>query len=315
MRRRTNLVWGLVLLAAALALTLRALGLIPDGIYDLIARAWPALLVFGGLAIFLRERVPLGGLAALVASVALVAGVTAYAFSTRATQERDAYREDIAQAIGANITLVRVQVDTLDTDVELVRALEPGRVLGQFVGSAESRVQLDYTDAGDSTATLRLSETRPNPYPLLEAIGRGRLRLELPPGVALDINFNGQDGDASLNLSGLAVERLNMDLRRGDALVTLPEYDPLGSPPGEVLGVLAARGGAIAVFVPATVALRLEITGGSGLPPVYDAAGYNLLANGVLEARNYDTFDIRLRYVAEAPRGRVSLQVIESPAS
>lgn len=314
MRRRTNLVFGLVLLALAVVLVLRALDLLPEGIYDLVSRAWPALLVLGGLAIFLRERVRFGGLLALLASAALVAGVTAYAFSTRATQERDAYQEAIAQAVGDGVTLLHVQVNTLNTDVELVRALQERQVAGQFVGSSESKVVVDYTEAGDATATLTVHEEQSNPYPLLEAVGRGRLRLELPPDIGLDINFVGADGDASLNLSGLALERLNTDLNKGDALVTLPEYDPVASPEDAALGLLQVRDGNITVFVPNTVAARLEFSGGNALPPQYDEGAYNLLANGTLEARNYDTFAIKLRYGIEAPRGQVSLEVVQ-PAS
>ncbi|MBI5666956.1 MAG: hypothetical protein HZC41_03040 [Chloroflexi bacterium] len=309
MRRRTNFVFGLVLLAAAVLLLLRALDLIPTGIYDLFSRAWPALLVLVGLVILLRDRVRFGGLLALVACVALVAGVTAYAYSSRATREQDAYQMAVEQAIGDGVTLLRVQVNTLNTDVELVRSLQERQVTGQFVGSTESRLEVGYAEAGDSTATLTVRETQPNPYPLLEAVGRGRLRLDLPPGVGLDVDFVGDNGEASLSLSGLALERLNMDLKRGDALVTLPDYDPQASAEDDVLGVLAARDGSVTVFVPNTVAARLELT--SAAPPQYDANAYNLLANGVLEARNFDTFATKLRYVVQAPRGQVSLQVVE----
>lgn len=309
MRRRTNFVFGLVLLAAAVMVLLRALDLIPAGIYDLASRAWPALLVLVGLVIFLRERVRFGSFLALAACVALVAGVTAYAYSSRATREQDAYQTAIEQEIGADVTLLRVRVNTLNTDVELVRSLQDGQVTGQFVGSDESKLDVNYTEAGDSTATLTVRETQPNPYPLLEAVGRGRLRLDLPPGVGLDVDFTGENGDASLSLSGLALERLNMDLKRGDALVTLPDYDPQASAEDAVLGVLAARDGGVTVFVPNTVAARLELT--SAAAPQYDANAYNLLANGVLEARNFDTFATKLRYVVQASRGQVSLQVVE----
>ena len=53
-RRRTNLLWGVVLFAASLTLLLHALGQIPVGIYDIINRSWPALLVLAGLSIVLR---------------------------------------------------------------------------------------------------------------------------------------------------------------------------------------------------------------------------------------------------------------------
>ncbi len=310
--RRTNLLWGVLLLAVAMVVLLRALGLIPDGIYDVITRAWPALLVVIGLGIFLRERAPYGSLIALALTGALTAGVAIYAFSVREAQERDDYRASIVQPVDGTLRLLRVQIEALDTDVELVRALQPGGVAGEFVGSAESLVRADYTEDGSGGATLLVSETRPNPFPLLEAIGRGRLRLELPPEIPLDIELVGASGTASLNLSGLAVERLNLDWKHGSALVTLPAYKPLGSPPDAVLGTLAARDGGLTLFVPAAVAARLELTGGSGLRPEYDETTYNLLASGVLETRNYDTFDIKLRYVVNVPRGQVSLRLVES---
>ena len=87
-RRQTNLLWGVVLLAATIVLVLRALGQIPDGIYDLISRAWPALLVLAGLAILLRGRVPLGSGVAFVLTALLVGGMAAYSLSTRAEQQR-----------------------------------------------------------------------------------------------------------------------------------------------------------------------------------------------------------------------------------
>jgi hypothetical protein len=315
MRRRTNLLLGAVVLAAAVVVLLRALDVLPEGVYDLITRAWPGLLVLFGLAVFLRDRTPYGGLIALLVTGVLLAGVGTFAFSSRATQDRSEYQETISQPIGAGVALLRLRVGTLTSRVELSQALQPGAVTGEFVGSTESRLIVDYTEAGDSTATLTVSEARPNPFPKLDAVGRGRLRLELPPGLALDVEFNGSDGDASLNLSGLAVERLNMDLARGSALVTLPAYRPLGSSASDNLGALLARDGSLTVFVPDSAAARLELIG-VGLPD-YDAAQYNLITDPqtgsrFLEARNFDTFDIKLRYVTNVPRGTLSLRVVES---
>src|SRR5690606_20509793 len=103
LKRRTNLLWGVVLLAVAVVVTLKALNVIPASLFDLIARAWPALLVLAGLSIVLRPRVPLGSLLALVVTAALVGGVASYAFSARATQQRDDYQEPVLQAIGPDV--------------------------------------------------------------------------------------------------------------------------------------------------------------------------------------------------------------------
>ncbi len=67
-KRRTNVLLGLVLLAAALVVLLNMLHMIPAPVFDLFIRSWPVLLVLVGLTILLRSRVALGGLLALIIS-------------------------------------------------------------------------------------------------------------------------------------------------------------------------------------------------------------------------------------------------------
>jgi hypothetical protein len=312
-RRQTNLLWGVVLLAAAIILVLRALGQIPDGVYDLIARAWPSLLVLAGLGIFLRGRLPFGSGIAFILTALLVGGLAAYSFSTRAEQQRNDNQVEFAQPVGDGITLLRVRLHTLATDVILARSAGESAISGDFVGSTESDIQVDYVEDGDGTATFTLSEVRPAAFPMLAAIGRGALRVELPPEVPTDIEFIGVQGDATLDARDIWVERLNIDLREGDALVTLPLYDPQGSPDDATLGAWAVRNGNITVVVPTAVAAHLELDRGlSGIQPQYDATVYNLLATGTtgaLEARNFDTAEIRVRYNITAPRGQIRLDV------
>ncbi len=308
-RRRTNLLWGLVLVAISLVLALRALGQIPDGIYDLLARAWPALLVLGGLAVLLRDRVPFGSGVALLVTVALVGGLALFAFSSRAAQERSDYQQEINQSVGGEISLLEVSVETLGTDVEVAQALdERPAITGLFTGSTESMVQVDYQES-EGRAVFRLVETRPNPFPLLEAVGRGRLRLELPANLPLDMAFHGMDGAVTLNLGGLSLERLNIALEVGDALVTFPSYEPLSPTVAEQPGNLVVNSGDITVVVPSDVSARLELNrSGSGIEPQFDAATYNYLVGDVLEAKNYENAAMRLRYVVTAPRGRIRVE-------
>ena len=172
-RRRTNLLWGLVLLAVALAVTLHALQLIPASIYDLLLRAWPVLLVLAGLSILLRPRVIFGSGIALILSAVLVGGVMAVAFSTRSAQQRSDYTEPVLESIGPQVTLLRVQIRTLSTDVELLQRVGTDRVVtGQFVGSAESQVIVNYTE-DNVVADLTVTEQQVNPFPVLENVGRG----------------------------------------------------------------------------------------------------------------------------------------------
>ena len=315
--RRTNLLLGLVVLATALVLLGQALGLIPDQLFDMVVRAWPALLVLAGLSVLLRGRVPFGAGIALVLTVALVAGIAAYAFSTRSQERREDYRETIAQPVDPGLGLLRVRVSTLATDVELLRSVTPDFVAGEFVGSNESQFTIAYEDLGDGSATLTLREAPRDALPLLEAVGRGALRLELPADVPLDVELVAANGNVALNMGETQVERLNLDLAQGDALVTLPDYRPVSSGQNQSQGTLAVRDGIITVVVPASVAARLELDrGGSGLEPEYDPSLYNFLFNRVLESRTIEQAETIVQYAIVAPRGRIRLDIATAePAS
>jgi hypothetical protein len=300
-----------VLLALAGVLLARALGYIPNGVFDLILRAWPILLVLAGLSFLFRNRLPFGSLIALILSGVIVVGVATAAYSGRASQQREDYRQAIDQPLSSDVTLLRLRVEGLTTGVEFLRSLSDApSVTGEFVGSAESRIETNYELGSDNSATLTLREVQPGGFPMLDSVGRGTLRVELPPDIPLDVEFAGTDGDVLLNMDGLDLERLNVLVRRGDVVVTLPEYQPVLSGEGNLQGTLTTRDGDMAIFVPPAVAARFELNReGSGIEPQYDANIYNYLVGDVLEARTIDDADIALRYTLTVPRGRIRLEV------
>ncbi len=310
MRRQTNLLWGLVILALALFVLLRALGIIPEGMVDLIVRAWPALLLLGGLSILLRNRVRFGSLIALVFSVVVAAGIITSAYSSRATQQSTDFTQPISQSLGSGLTLLRLRIQTLATDVDLLGTLT-SEVSGEFVGSSDNHIEINYSELADNSATLTINEVRESgDFPMLETMGRGRLHLELPPNVPIDVEFVGQDGSVVLNMGGTALERLNVTAVRGDAVITLPNYSPLLSQPGESLGTLTISDGDLALFIPTAVGARLELDrGGSGVQPQYDANLYNYLVGDILEARNINTASVVTNYTLRVPRGLIRVEV------
>lgn len=311
MKRRTNLLLAIVLLAVALVLLLKALNILPEGLYDLLLRAWPALLVLAGLSLLLRARLRFGGIAALVVSIALVVGLASLAFSTRAGQQREDNRVTIDQPIEAQVTTLQINVETLSTEVEISSAIgDQRRITGEFVGSLQSELLITYETTGE-IATFTFIEAQPGGFPLLESIGRARLRLELPAGLAVGLAFAGENGTTTFNLDGINLERLNINLISGDAVVALPNYRPLLQSGTEPLGELAVRGGNITLLVPAEIAGRFELNrGGSSIRPDFDPDIYNFIDDRILEARGVLDEDIDIRYRITAPRGVISLQVI-----
>ncbi|RMG84763.1 MAG: hypothetical protein D6712_10740 [Chloroflexi bacterium] len=291
---------------------LNALGLIPPEFYDLLWRAWPAILIFFGLSWLLHGRVRFAHMLSLVASGALVIGIGTWAFASRTSQYREDNQFTHVQEVD-DVLLLIVNVETLATDVEF-RSSEDGAIHVEFVGSLESVLTPEYIfdDALPDRATFNLKETRPHQFPLLENIGRGRLVIELPTEIALDVAFAGEDGDASFNMGDMALERLNINLQQGDALVTLPAYSPLAPNIADDPGDLVVRNGDITIFVPSSVGGHFELNrNGSGIQPEYDPSLYNLLVGDVLESRTFDTADIQIRYIITVPRGVIRLVVQE----
>lgn len=308
-RRRTNMLWGLIALAAGAFAVANALGYVPVGILDITLRALPALLIAVGLSFILRDRVPLSSILSLAAAGALVAAVVSSAYSSRVDQVRTDKRIEIDQPIGAEIALLRIRLETNATDVELITALDGARrVAGEFVGSAASDIEVNYT-ADANAATMTLRELGMDGIPPLDALGRGALRVELPPTLPLDIDFVGDDGAVTFNLSGTALERLNLTSGRGSVVVTLPDYAPQLSARGESLGAITVGGGDLTLFVPESVAGRFELNrGGSGIEPIYDANTYLYLVGDVLEARGIDAAEAVIRYTLNVSRGQIRIQ-------
>ncbi len=305
--RRTSLLWGAIALLAAAAALANAMGVLPAGSWDLIVRAAPALLILAGLSQLLRGRVPASGLISLIVTLAVVAGVAFTAFSGRAAQQRTDREIAIAQPIDPAITRLVLDLSTLRTGVDLAPgAARADGVTGVFRGSSASEILTDYQTAADGTATLTIRERGPV-FPRLEELGRGTLELRLPPGLPIDLRFSGGEGDAALSLDGLDLQTLNADLASGALAVTLPDTAP---PPGAApTGTLTARDGGLTIFIPTSVAARLELNrSGSGIDPQYDPTRYNYLVGDVLEARAIDSAATVIRYVLTAPRGQIRVE-------
>ncbi len=314
MQTRTNILYGLLAVIVAAVFVVQQLGVLPPYISDMVTRSLPVVLVVIGLSVLLRNRVPLGGFIALVLGVALVAGISTTAYSLRQSQIRDENQITHTEEIGASVSLLRVRVQSLNTDVEVVRAPASSQrtITAAFSGSTESNLTENYIEGVDGSATFNVTESRQNPFPVLEAVGRGTLLVELPPDVPLDVQVEADDGQLSVNLTDTQLERLNLDLSAGGALVTLPDYAPQFSQPEESLGTWRVASGSMTVRVPENVSARFDMSESTGGDPDYDPSVYNLLFGGnVLEARNIDTAEIVVRYDLVVQRNRLDVTVLE----
>jgi len=309
--KRGQLALGIVLLALPLVGLLGNLDILTGGIYDVLLRAYPALLIFIGLAIALRYRVPLGGMIALALSISLTAGVVYYAYTSRIDTQLTSNQVTIAETIAPQITTLQVNLTTLDTDVRVAVQDDTARTIsGTFTGGDNSDLRVGYEEDG-AIATLTIAETEVSDFPLLEAVGRADFTLALPPDVAVAVAYQGVRGTVDFDMANLALERLNLTHNSGNVLVTLPDYQPLSRTVIDNPGQWLVLDGNLDVRVPPDVGGRFFLERGSNAEPRppqnYDDLIYavELSPNDyILASRRYDVLDVQVRYRVNVPNGR-----------
>ncbi len=322
--RGGSLAVGLGFLAAAVIVLLGTLDALPAGLIDIARRSWPALLVLVGLDTLLRYRVHrVSGLVALGLSAVLIVGAASFAYNSRLDQKRTENQvaiiapnqdeHDLA-AISPEVTTLQIDLRTLDTDVVVSVLDEDERVIrGEFVGGSNSTLELLYEESG-SLATFRIIETYASDFPALDAVGRADLRLQIPRDLALGMAFEGDRGTANFDMAALNLERLDLTLASGDALVTLPAYQPLSPSVQERPGIWTIRDGSLTVTVPEAVGARFLIARSRNREPVagqtYDDLRYRVELGGddyVLIARQFDNAAIQVTYRVDVSGGALRI--------
>ena len=301
--RSGNIALGLVGLLIPLVFVLGAFDVLQGGAYDIALRAWPLVLIFFGLSVILRHRVPFGSGIALLISGLLVTGIVLYAYNSRTGVILTDQQIMVEETLSPVITTLQVNVTALDTDVHLSVAPDLRTITGQFIGSNNAALELDYSEEG-TIATFTLTEDALNEFALLEDIGRGQLDLQLPSDVAVAIAFRGKRGTTTFDMASLRLERLNFDIEKGDVIVTLPQYQPLSPSVRENPGVWTIVEGDLRVLVPETVGVRFLLDRGRNQEPREGADGYDGLVyrvelesgDYVLVSRQYSALNVQVEY-------------------
>ena len=176
---RNNPILAVVFLALSIYFLAGAIGNLPFGLIDTVNRALPALLIFLGLSLILRERIPLGGLIALAVSIALPIIVATVAFSGRVDQVLEDNVVVVEQPIDESATQLTLDLSALTSDVEIRTGTDEGVVIAEFTGSSEHTLQSAFAIDEQSFAILVLDEIQDSSFPSLTAVGRGHNRCSI----------------------------------------------------------------------------------------------------------------------------------------
>lgn len=319
--RGQNISFGLVALAIPIVFLLREYEILQTGAIDILVRAAPAVLVFLGLSIALRYRVRFGSWIALLLSIALVAGLASFAFSSRvdviSTDNRIETTipnddEHDLSAISDNITTLLLTVSSRDTDVTITVSDIPGVIQAQFVGSNNSRLDIAYNEDG-GIASATIIERQETEFPLLEDIGRGNLLVQIPPDIAVGLLFSGGRSEiVNLDMAELNLERLTFSLEEGDVTVRLPLYQPLSPSVVDSNGEWTVQDGNLRVIAPTDLGLRFAFSRANNAEPGnFEELMYQLLLEGsdyLLASRQYDNLEETMQFRANITGGSFRLE-------
>lgn len=323
-RQGNNIALGLVAIGIPTAFLLQNYDVLQEGAIDIIFRSAPAILVFLGLSVALRYRVRFGTWIALIISIALVAGLATFAYNSRVdvigtdnqiVQTIPNADEHDQTTISENVTTLLVNVRTLDTDVTISVSDTTRQIQFEFIGSNNSNPDIAYSEDGD-VASLQVIERQVDEFPLLENIGRGDLRIQLPTNIAIGLDYNGNRADAvTLDMGELNLERLSFGLDEGNMLVRLPLYQPLSPSVVDRNGTWAVRDGSLQVIAPTELGVRFLFARASNAEPSnFDELNYQLLLEGsdyVLASRQFDNLEAQMRYQVNVSGGGFQLDDAE----
>lgn len=293
---RRNLLWPLLVVALGAAWLLVALDAVPEAVGDLLARAWPALLVLLGLELLVgRRRIALAGRALPMSLLALLGVLIALGVIVALAyrEQGDSLRTDNVQAfdqtLDPDLNRVEVTAALQRTAITAGPSEQGARTLSAaYRGSRGHTVTMGW-GAQAGTGALAIDETAGETIPRLEDYGRATLELALPEKTVIGLlRLDSKAGDGALDLQRLQIERLEVTLKDGSLAVTLPAGEALS-------GRLRVEGGNLELRVPPQVALTVTLAEGSGEPAYdYDDLRYDLLRDGTLKLENTDEFQVGL---------------------
>lgn len=292
MTTRRNFLWPVLIILIGVTMLLVALGILPENSDDLLQRAWPVLLVLFGLNMLLAERVRFGNWLSLGVAVALVGGVTVFAYSNRVNELRDDYVEAVGPVeLGENIQGMVVNVET-----ENVRVIfrhndlwDDNTTGAQFIGSRESDVSIVIQEDDAGILNVTITENRPNVIPNLRDVGRGELEVYLPIGTPInELNFTNRRGPSTLDFRNVNIPRFDVVNVAGDMNLLMPRF-------GTVIGDVTIEEGNLNLEIPPDIPLRV-IGAPSGNRRALNPNDYLSLEGGVIETRGgFTAFQVDLR--------------------
>jgi hypothetical protein len=279
--KREGLVGAIFMIGLGTVFLLANFGMIVLNVWQLVLRLWPVLLVAIGLDLVVGRRNVWASLAGLVLLLAVLAGAL-WLYGVRLESGQALHSQEVSQTLqgveSAEIVLENgagdVYVHALSGSSELIA--------GQVAAGRSRNAYEDLSIQGDQ-AIYRLRESGTY-IGFGERFGEHSWDLGLTSQIPLDIRYSQGAGNTELDLSGLQLSALKINVGVGQTTVALPAT---GNFDVEINGAI----GQIVILVPKGMALRIQsntalanlsVPGGyERSDRVYTSLGFESAANRV----------------------------------
>ena len=261
--RYRSLFWPLVLIGAGVIWLLYSLGVLSASNLAMVGLVWPVFVIGIGVDLLLGHRAPLAGAAVAVVTLAIVVvlmaigpglgwvGSTTLRTETFSTPVGEATTAQVELGLSGYTTTVHALAAATGTDRQLLSA------------TISHRGTIAFTAEGTTTKTVELRST--NEWQWWQRIGTDTENpwdIGLAPGVPLSLIVLASSGSNTVDLTGLQVQKLEVDASSGDSVVVLPVADPVSSTRPDI--ELQSSSGRMEVQAPAGSAFAANIGMSSG---------------------------------------------------
>jgi hypothetical protein len=291
----SGLTWPIFLIGVGTILLLNTLGWLSWGIWSVLLRLWPVLLIAGGVDLLIGRRSAIGRIVAALLIIAVLGGSVWFAlrYPDRLGGEEQALafpRDDIASAeVNIEMAVGDLQLETLSDAPDLLT----GTVSLHRSEELEQRFTQD-----DERAELHLVASGSWYGPGVNFGPQYSWDLAVNENVSLDLRAGFAIGRARLALADATVETLETEMAIGETVLILPRT-------GDYTAIVDGAIGSVVILVPEGLGVRLHSD--AGLVDVDIPEGYTN-SDGVYESADYAEADHRVDLTVDMGIGSVEVR-------
>lgn len=286
--RRGSIVGPMILIGIGIVLLLNNLGLLPWGIWGVVWRAWPVILILVGLDILIGRKSVWGTIVVLLITAAVLVAVVAVSWAPSLVPgpaARETFRQPSEEASRAEVNLgpgvARMSV-TASTDASMLIEADVTR------GEHERVVRNYRMSNGTAYFSLR-SENRRWPSFGFGDWGGRRWNVRLGPALPISLSLDSGVSQTDVDLRGLTISRLDVKTGVSRTKVRLPDT-------GRIDASIDGGVGNTTIVVPARMAARITADSGVGslnVPSSYRKEG-GTYVSGSAETTSTLDLDVEL---------------------